>query len=92
MHANTSPVSSYRYLLSTSADNSITIAVIGFFDNMYDLLNSGPDQISPHTGAELLSTKVRELVVQANDVGMCKYLKEVNIQSFSFCYRISYKR
>ncbi|KAI1379948.1 hypothetical protein F4677DRAFT_408097 [Hypoxylon crocopeplum] len=63
------PVSSYRYLLSTSADNSITIAVIGFFDNMYHLLNSGPDQISPYTGAELLSSKVHEIVVQVNDVG-----------------------
>ncbi|KAI1440942.1 hypothetical protein F5Y02DRAFT_401199 [Annulohypoxylon stygium] len=63
------PVSSYRYLLSTSADNSITIAVIGFFDNMYHLMNSGPDQISPYTGAELLASKVRELVVQANDEG-----------------------
>ncbi|KAI2611827.1 hypothetical protein GGR54DRAFT_616916 [Hypoxylon sp. NC1633] len=64
------PVSSYRYLLSTSADKSIIIAMIGFFDNMYHLLHSGPDQISPHTGAELLSSKVSELVVQANDVGL----------------------
>ncbi|KAI1655915.1 hypothetical protein F4813DRAFT_365733 [Daldinia decipiens] len=63
------PVSSYRYLLSTSADDSITLAVIGFFDNVFNLLNSGPDQISPYTGAELLASKVHELVVQANDVG-----------------------
>ncbi|KAI0376220.1 hypothetical protein F5Y04DRAFT_273908 [Hypomontagnella monticulosa] len=63
------PVSSYRYILSTSADNSIIIAVVGFFDNMFHLLNSGPDQISPYTGAELLSSKVRELIVQANEVG-----------------------
>ncbi|KAI2616260.1 hypothetical protein GGR54DRAFT_649544 [Hypoxylon sp. NC1633] len=63
------PVLSYRYLLSTSEDNSITIAVIGFWDNIYQLLNSGPDDISPHTGAELLSSKVRELVIQSNDVG-----------------------
>ncbi|KAI1408237.1 hypothetical protein F5Y13DRAFT_204951 [Hypoxylon sp. FL1857] len=64
------PVSSYRYLLSTSADNSITIAVIGFHDNLFHLLNSGPDQISPYTGAELLNSKVRQLVVQANEVGL----------------------
>ncbi|KAI0835498.1 hypothetical protein F5Y06DRAFT_276457 [Hypoxylon sp. FL0890] len=63
------PVSSYRYLLSTSADNSITIAVIGFFDNLFHLLNSGPDQISPYTGAELLTSKVRQLIVQANEQG-----------------------
>lgn len=68
-YSSTHSVSSYRYLLSTSADDSITIAVIGFFDNMFNLLNSGPDQISPYTGAELLTSKVRELVVQANEVG-----------------------
>lgn len=63
------PVTAYRFLLSTSADDSITIAAIGFYDNLFQLMNSGPDEISPLTGAELLSTKVRELVVQANDVG-----------------------
>ncbi|KAJ4305296.1 hypothetical protein N0V90_000827 [Kalmusia sp. IMI 367209] len=63
------PVASYRYLLSTSANDSITIAVIGFFDNMYNLMHSGPDVISPLTGVELLNAKVKELVVQANDVG-----------------------
>ncbi|KAI1404757.1 hypothetical protein F4819DRAFT_446240 [Hypoxylon fuscum] len=69
--ANTpDPVSSYRYLLSTSANNSITIAVIGFYNNMFQLMNSGPDQLSPLTGAELLVSKVREIVVQANDVGL----------------------
>ncbi|KAI2462916.1 hypothetical protein F4781DRAFT_418343 [Annulohypoxylon bovei var. microspora] len=75
------PVSSYRYLLSTSADNSITIAVIGFFDNMFHLMNSGPDQISPYTGAELLASKVRELVVQSNDVG---YAYNTNTHNATF--------
>ncbi|KAI1392518.1 uncharacterized protein F4822DRAFT_391297 [Hypoxylon trugodes] len=63
------PVSSYRYLLSISSNSSIILAVIGFFDNLYHLLHSGPDSISPLTGAELLTSKVAELVVQANDVG-----------------------
>lgn len=43
--------------------------MIGFFDNLYHLLQSGPDEISPRTGAELLATKVRELVVQAGETG-----------------------
>ncbi|KAI1779250.1 hypothetical protein F4818DRAFT_403846 [Hypoxylon cercidicola] len=63
------PVAAYRFLLSTSADNSITIAAIGFYDNLFLLMHSGPDAISPLTGAELLATKVKELVVQANEVG-----------------------
>lgn len=67
LSTNTQPVSSYRYLLSTSANYSVTIAVIGFFDNLYNLTNSGPDSISPYTGAQLLSLKVRELVVQARE-------------------------
>ncbi|XXH02657.1 hypothetical protein Hte_009039 [Hypoxylon texense] len=68
--ANTpDPVSAYRFLLSTSADDSITIAAIGFYANLFQVMNSGPDRISPRTGAELLATKVRELVVQANEAG-----------------------
>lgn len=63
------PVSAYRFLLATSGDNSVTIAAIGFYANLFQLMNSGADAISPLTGAELLATKVRELVVQANDVG-----------------------
>ncbi|KAI1760296.1 hypothetical protein GGR53DRAFT_92402 [Hypoxylon sp. FL1150] len=63
------PVSAYRFLLSTSADHSITIAAIGFYANLFQLMSSGADAISPLTGAELLAAKVRELVVQANEVG-----------------------
>ncbi|KAI5867466.1 hypothetical protein GGS23DRAFT_592779 [Durotheca rogersii] len=63
------PVSSYRYLLSTSADSSVTIAAIGFFGNLYGVLQSGGDAISPRTGAELLAAKVGELVVQADERG-----------------------
>ncbi|KAI1803426.1 hypothetical protein F4811DRAFT_341988 [Daldinia bambusicola] len=79
------PVSSYRYLLSTSADSSITLAVIGYFDNVFHLLNSGPDQISPYTGAELLASKVRELVVQANDVG---YSFNTNMHNETFAQKV----
>ncbi|KAI0172550.1 hypothetical protein GGR52DRAFT_572382 [Hypoxylon sp. FL1284] len=63
------PVSTYRFLLSTSANNSVTIAAIGFYNNLFHLMNSGADDISPLTGAELLASKVRELVVQANEEG-----------------------
>ncbi|KAK6952446.1 hypothetical protein Daesc_006983 [Daldinia eschscholtzii] len=66
-------------------DNSITLAVIGYFDNVFNLLNSSPDQISPYTGAELLASKVRELVVQANDVG---YSFNTNMHNETFAEKV----
>ncbi|KAL3427211.1 inosine/uridine-preferring nucleoside hydrolase [Phlyctema vagabunda] len=65
----TDPVTLYRNLLARSPDKSITIAIIGFFDNLFHLIKSGPDSVSPLSGVELLHRKVAELVVQGNDVG-----------------------
>ncbi|OTB07432.1 hypothetical protein M426DRAFT_318113 [Hypoxylon sp. CI-4A] len=63
------PVALYRTILATSKDRSIKLAIIGFYDNLYHLLQSGPDLISPLTGAELLLSKVHEVIVQANEAG-----------------------
>lgn len=57
-------------MLSSSPDYSITIAVIGFHDNLYDLLLSQPDHISPLSGLDLVKKKVAELVVQGNPEGL----------------------
>lgn len=65
----TDPVTLYRTLLAGAADQSITIAVIGFFDAMYKFVDSPPDTISPLTGFELIKKKVVELVVQADGSG-----------------------
>ncbi|KAK1778483.1 Inosine/uridine-preferring nucleoside hydrolase domain-containing protein [Copromyces sp. CBS 386.78] len=58
-----SAVSLYRKLLSGADDSSVTIASIGFLDNLSLLLDSGPDSFSPLTGRQLILRKVAELVV-----------------------------
>jgi len=57
------PVVLYRKLLSESEDGSVTIASIGFLDNLSGLLDSKPDEYSRLDGRELARTKVAELVV-----------------------------
>ncbi|CAI9627916.1 unnamed protein product [Alternaria burnsii] len=57
------PVDLYRKSLSESADSSVTIASIGFFDNLSRLLNSTGDAYSPLSGPELIAKKVRKLAV-----------------------------
>ncbi|KAK2012390.1 inosine/uridine-preferring nucleoside hydrolase [Colletotrichum eremochloae] len=61
------PVELYRKLLAEADDSSVTIASIGFLHNLSGLLNSTADSHSNYTGAELVKTKVRELVVMGGD-------------------------
>lgn len=65
----TDPVLLYRRLLASSPDSSVTIANIGFHDNLYHLLHSRPDSISPLSGSRLIEKKVVEHVVQGNPNG-----------------------
>lgn len=65
----TGPVLLYRRLLASSPDNSITIANIGFHDNLYHLLHSQPDHVSSLSGPDLIKKKVVEHVVQGNPNG-----------------------
>ncbi|EOD45424.1 putative inosine uridine-preferring nucleoside hydrolase protein [Neofusicoccum parvum UCRNP2] len=57
------PVTLYRKLLSSQEDGSVTIASIGFFDNLSGLLNSTADAFSNSSGVDLVVNKVSELVV-----------------------------
>ncbi|KAF3763466.1 hypothetical protein M406DRAFT_261591 [Cryphonectria parasitica EP155] len=57
------PVSLYRKILSEADDGSITIASIGFLDNLSGLLNTTSDSYSYLSGPELIRQKVSELVV-----------------------------
>lgn len=57
------PVALYRKTLSEAADGSVTIASIGFFNNLAGLLDSPGDSYSELTGPELVDRKVAELVV-----------------------------
>lgn len=57
------PVSLYRSTLVAARDGSVTIASIGFFENLSALLNSTADDLSPLNGTELVRLKVERLVV-----------------------------
>jgi inosine-uridine nucleoside N-ribohydrolase len=58
-------LSLYRKLLAAAPDKSITIVTVGFFTNMANLLQSGPDTFSPKTGRALIKQKVKLLVSMA---------------------------
>ncbi|KAI0162440.1 inosine/uridine-preferring nucleoside hydrolase [Pestalotiopsis sp. NC0098] len=60
-------VSLYRKVLSEADDNSVTIASIGFFENLSDLLNSTADEYSSLDGPDLITAKVSELVIMGGN-------------------------
>jgi len=55
----------YRKILNAQPDTSVTIVTVGFLTNLDGLLSSQPDSISPLTGKELVSKKVKKLVSMA---------------------------
>ncbi len=55
----------YRQLLAAAPDKSVTIVTVGFFTNMANLLQSGPDAFSPKSGKALVKQKVKLLVSMA---------------------------
>ncbi|OAA80777.1 inosine/uridine-preferring nucleoside hydrolase [Akanthomyces lecanii RCEF 1005] len=57
------PVALYRKALSEADDESVTIASIGFLDNLSGLLNSTADAFSTLPGRQLVEAKVSELVI-----------------------------
>jgi inosine-uridine nucleoside N-ribohydrolase len=66
----------YRRNLNDEPDSSVTIVTVGFLTNLSNLLKSGPDNISPLTGNELVIRKVKRLVSMA---GWFPEGKEFNI-------------
>jgi inosine-uridine nucleoside N-ribohydrolase len=58
-------VTLYRKILSSQPDSSVTIITVGFLTNMAGLLKSQSDLISPLTGRELISRKVKSFVSMA---------------------------
>jgi len=55
----------YRKVLASQPDNSVTIITVGFFTNVSNLLQSGPDAHSPLNGHDLVVKKVKRLVSMA---------------------------
>ncbi len=66
----------YRRILAGQPDNSVTIITVGFLTNLKNLLQSGPDDLSPLTGVSLVEKKVTNLVSMA---GSFPEGKEFNI-------------
>jgi inosine-uridine nucleoside N-ribohydrolase len=57
------PIELYRKTLAEAKDGSVTIASIGFFENLSGLLNSTADKYSNLTGSDLVERKVTKLVI-----------------------------
>ncbi|KAI0909839.1 inosine/uridine-preferring nucleoside hydrolase [Ustulina deusta] len=57
------PVALYRKTLAAAEDGTVTIASIGFLENLSGLLNSTADCYSDLGGRELVARKVSELVI-----------------------------
>ena len=58
-------VSVYRRVLNAQPDTSVVVVTVGFFTNLKDLLESGPDADSPLSGKELVAAEVKRLVSMA---------------------------
>ncbi len=67
----------YRKILAAQPDKSVTIVTVGFFTNLANLLQSGPDEYSKLNGKELVQKKVKELVSMA---GRFPSGKEFNVE------------
>jgi inosine-uridine nucleoside N-ribohydrolase len=55
----------YRKTLASQDDGSAVICVVGLLEALARLLQSGPDDLSPLDGSELIRRKVRQLVTMA---------------------------
>ena len=51
------------------SEKPVTIATIGYATNLFDLLQSGADKISPLSGIELVRNKVSQLVIMGGRAG-----------------------
>ncbi|MBR5870136.1 MAG: hypothetical protein IKZ09_03800, partial [Clostridia bacterium] len=60
-------VSLYRRLLATSNDGSVELLEVGYLPVLADLLTSGPDEISPMSGIDLVRTKVSHIWCMAGN-------------------------
>lgn len=81
----------YRKILANQPDKSVTIVTVGFFTNMANLLNSGPDKYSKLNGKALVEKKVAQLVSMAGrfdkEMGSFKefnVVKDANGAKFTF--------
>ena len=63
------PVALYRRILSEQPDHSVTFISLGFGTTLAQLLESGPDDISPLSGVDLVAKKTVGLSVMCGSYG-----------------------
>jgi hypothetical protein len=59
----------YRRILAGQPDRSVTIITVGYATNVRNLLATGPDEISPLSGPELVAKKVHLYAAGGNGAG-----------------------
>ncbi|MDR2754795.1 MAG: nucleoside hydrolase, partial [Planctomycetaceae bacterium] len=75
-------VSYLRKRLAAEPDNSVILVQVGFFTNLARLLETSGDDISPLSGKELISKKVKFLSLMAAAInGNAEYNVEIDIPS-----------
>lgn len=79
----------YRKILAAQPDKSVTIVTVGFFTNLGNLLQSGPDKYSKLGGKELVERKVKELVSMA---GRFPSGKEFNVREDAAASQMVFKQ
>lgn len=57
----------YRQIFASIPDQSLTWIISGPWTNVFNLYNSAADSISPLTGAQLITAKVKQFVVSGGD-------------------------
>ena len=57
----------YRRILASQPDASVTMVTVGHLTNIAKLLESGPDELSPLSGKELVSKKVKMWVAMLGE-------------------------
>lgn len=58
-------IATYRKILASQPDTSVTVVTVGFLTNLAQLLDSKADDYSPLEGKELVEKKVKKLVSMA---------------------------
>ncbi len=67
----------FRKLLAGAEDGEVTIIAVGFSTNLVRLIDSKADEYSPLGGLELISRKVKRMVMMAGNFH--QYKKEYNV-------------
>ena len=78
----------YRKLLAKAEDASVTIISVGFSTNLALLLDTEADEYSPLTGKELVTKKVKRLVVMAGNIENPKHAEYNVINDIAACQHV----